>query len=100
MAEVVEKEEEEIWEEVEEVLAAWISPMHLFRAKILSNPLNSFRISSECPSRQEWLLSRTWGLGMRRKWVCTKESNAQLAIDRWLRLCTPQITKFYLGSLC
>ena len=53
MAEVVEKEEEEIWEEVEEVLAAWISPMHLFRAEILSNPLNSFRISSECPSRQE-----------------------------------------------
>ena len=48
------EEEEEIWEEVEEVLAVWISPVHLFQAEILSNPLNSFGISSECPSRQEW----------------------------------------------
>ena len=50
---MVEKEEEEIWEEVEEVLVAWISPMHLFWAEILSNPLKSFEISFECPSRQE-----------------------------------------------
>ena len=47
------EEEEEIWEEVEKVLAVWISPVHLFRAEILSNLLNSFGISSGCPSRQK-----------------------------------------------
>ena len=47
------KEEEEIWEKVEKVLAVWISQVHLFRAEILSNLLNSFEISSRCPSRQK-----------------------------------------------
>ena len=51
---MVEEEEEEIWEEVEEALAARTSPVHLFRAEILSNPLNSFVFSSGCPSLQKW----------------------------------------------
>ena len=44
---MVEEEEEEIWEEVEEALAAWTSLVHLFRVEILSNPLSSFGFSSE-----------------------------------------------------
>ena len=51
---MVEEEEEEIWEEVEEVLATQTSPVHLFRAEILSNPLSSVGFSSRCPSRQKW----------------------------------------------
>ena len=50
---MAEKDEKEIWEEVEEVLATWISIVHLFRAEILSNPLNSFGISSGRLSRQK-----------------------------------------------
>ena len=33
------------------------SPVHLFWAEILSNPLNSFGISSVCPSHQKWWCS-------------------------------------------
>ena len=51
---MVEEEEEEIWDEVEEVLAAQTSSMHLFQAKILSNPLSSVGFSSGCPSCQKW----------------------------------------------
>ena len=51
MAETAEEEEEEIWEEEEEVLAVWISPVHLFRAEIILIPLNSFGISSGYPFR-------------------------------------------------
>ena len=54
MVQVVEEEEEEIWEEVEEALAARTSPMHLFRVEILSGPLSSFGFSFECPSCQKW----------------------------------------------
>ena len=54
MVERVEEEEGEIWEEVEEVLATWTSPVHLSRATILSSPINSFGFSSRCPSRQKW----------------------------------------------
>ena len=49
MAETAKKEEEEIWEEEEEVLAVWISPVHLFSAEILLSPSNSFGISSGYP---------------------------------------------------
>ena len=51
---MVEEEEKEIWEEVEEALAAQTSPMHLFRAEILSSPVNSFGFSFRCPSSQKW----------------------------------------------
>ena len=51
---MVEEEEDEIWEEVEEALAARTSLVHLFRVEILSNPLSSFGFSSGCPSRQKW----------------------------------------------
>ena len=54
MVQVVEEEEEEIWEEVEEVLVVRISPMHLFRVEILLGPLSFFGFSSGCPSRQKW----------------------------------------------
>ena len=54
MVHVVEEEEEEIWEEVEEALAARTSPVHLFRVEILSGPLSSFGFFSRCTSRQKW----------------------------------------------
>ena len=54
MAKTAEEEEEEIWEEEEEVLAVWISLMHLFWAGILLIPSNSFGISSRYPSRPKW----------------------------------------------
>ena len=54
MVQVVEEEEEEIWEEVEEALAVQTSSMHLFRVEILSGPLSSFGFSSGCSSRQKW----------------------------------------------
>ena len=49
MAQTVEEEEEEIWEEEGEVWAEWISPMHLFRAETLLNPANFFGISFGYP---------------------------------------------------
>ena len=47
---MVAEEEEEIWEEVEEALTARTSPVHLFWAEILLNPLSSVGFSSGCPS--------------------------------------------------
>ena len=48
---MAEEEEEEIWEEDGEVWAEWISPVHLFQAKILLSLANFFGISFGYPFR-------------------------------------------------